>query len=102
MAPPELAARLISPAPRSGVEGAGSPLASVVFSVKSEGDRQRGVELGEPCRVEPTASSRQHPSWQREQVVTVGCTVMVETLLLADRDLGDVTVEAAGDQNADQ
>jgi hypothetical protein len=39
-----------------------SPLAAVVSSVESEGDRQRGVEFAELRCVEPAATSRQHPA----------------------------------------
>ena len=70
--------------------------------VEPECDGQSGVEFGEFRRVKVTAPTCEYLSGQGEDVVAVGGIVVVEALWLPDRYFGDVTVEAAGDQHAEQ
>ena len=73
-----------------------------IGSIEAECDRQRVVEMSLLDSVESSPSSHQHGLRQREDIVAVGRTVMVQSLLAAQRKLRNVMVERAGDEDTDE
>ncbi len=67
---------------------------------EAESDDESPVEPCELVRTQPSAAADQHILGESEKVVAVERAVVVESLRGAELDLGDMTMERAGHEDA--